>query len=109
MTTYSADDLNQDWEFKIVRSEVGAFRKPKNLRRLVEEEARAGWELLEKFDSNRVRFKRPTSARAHDSDLLPQVDPYRTRFDTFNWGAIMGFSLVLGMIILVALLVIIMA
>ena len=75
-----ADYTQNDWEFKIVRSDSGAFRKPEVLERLIEEEAQAGWVMLEKFDDNRVRFKRPRSARSRD-DLLPDgVDPYRTRY-----------------------------
>ena len=80
MTEYTSGDLKSDWEFKIVRSDSGAFRKPEVLERLIEEEAQAGWVMLEKFDDNRVRFKRPRSARSRD-DLLPDgVDPYRTRY-----------------------------
>ena len=39
---YTQEDLSNDWEFKIVRSESGAFRKPEVLKKLLEEEARAG-------------------------------------------------------------------
>jgi hypothetical protein len=80
MARYTQDDLSNDWEFKIVRSESGAFRKPEVLRRLIEEEARAGWVMLEKFDDRRVRFKRPRSARTRDALLPPGADPYRTRY-----------------------------
>ena len=80
MTEYTHDDLREDWEFKIVRSDSGAFRNPKVLNQLVEEEAQAGWVLLEKFDDNRVRFKRSRSARSRDAFLLSDVDPYRTQY-----------------------------
>jgi hypothetical protein len=80
MTEYTHDDLRQDWEFKIVRSGSGAFRNPEVLNRLVEEEARAGWVLLEKFDDNRVRFKRSRSAQSRDAFLPSDVDPYRTQY-----------------------------
>ncbi len=39
MTGYTQDDLGNDWEFKIVRSDTAAFRKPEVLKKLVEEEA----------------------------------------------------------------------
>ncbi|MBL7183950.1 MAG: hypothetical protein ISS50_05830 [Anaerolineae bacterium] len=42
MARYTQDDLNNDWEFKIVRSESGAFRKSEILKKLLEEEAQAG-------------------------------------------------------------------
>ena len=82
MTAYTQDDLTNDWEFKIVRSESAAFRRPETLNKLVEEEAQAGWVMLEKLDDRRVRFKRPRSARAKDAYLPDGVDPYRTRYGT---------------------------
>ncbi len=80
MTNYTSDDLNNEWEFKIVRSTFGAFRKPHVLQALIEEEAQAGWEMVEKFDENRVRFKRPANARKRDGMLPDYVDPYRTQY-----------------------------
>ena len=43
---YTQGDLDNGWEFKIVRSESGAFRKMGILQKLIEEEARAGWVML---------------------------------------------------------------
>jgi hypothetical protein len=37
MTTYSADDLDRDWEFKIVRGNTRVFRKSSTLNRLLQE------------------------------------------------------------------------
>jgi hypothetical protein len=76
MTGYTATDLSDGWEFKILRSATGAFKKPDVLRRILEEEGRAGWVMIEKFDSQRVRLKRPAAARSGDSAL--GFDPYRT-------------------------------
>src|SRR5262245_1436929 len=76
MTPYSTTDLSQDWEFKILRSAVGGFRNPERLRRVLEEEARAGWTLVEKFDNSRLRLKRPAAARERDGKL--NFDPYHT-------------------------------
>jgi hypothetical protein len=80
MTQYSQSDLDNDWEFKIVRSTFGAFRKPHVLQSLIEEEAQAGWEMVEKFDEYRVRFKRPRSSRMNDGMLPDYLDPYRTQY-----------------------------
>lgn len=80
MTPYTRDDLDTDWEFKIVRAAMPAFHKREVLERLIEEEARAGWVMLEKLDDHRVRFKRPRSARAKDAYLPQGVDPYRTSY-----------------------------
>ena len=78
LTGYNPQDLSENWEFKILRSSTSAFRKPEGLRRAVEEERRAGWVLVEKFDNQRLRFKRPASARSGDGMLA--IDPYRTTF-----------------------------
>jgi hypothetical protein len=80
MAEYAQDDLKKDWEFKIVRSDSAAFRKPEVLNSLLEEEAQAGWVLLEKLDDSRIRFKRPRSAQSRDAYLPPGVDPYRTQY-----------------------------
>lgn len=76
MTGYTPTDLAEDWEFKILRSSTGAFKNPDTLRRFLAEEERAGWVLLEKFDSRRVRLKRPAAAKSGDATL--GFDPYRT-------------------------------
>jgi hypothetical protein len=80
MTTYSADDLASDWEFKIVRGNMSVFGKSSTLNRLLLEEARAGWTMVEKFDDQRIRFKRPRQARLNDAKLPPGVDPYRVHY-----------------------------
>jgi hypothetical protein len=80
MTQYTREDLDNEWEFKIVRSGTDAFRKREVLDKVVEEEARAGWVMLEKLDDSRIRFKRPRRARAQDPYLPPEVDPYRTTY-----------------------------
>lgn len=100
MTTYTTEDLRDDWEFKIVRSYFEAFRNPQKLQQVIAEEARAGWVLVEKFDNGRLRFKRPASARANDQLLPPEVDPYRSYYGT-NSSAIMW--VLLGMTIFLVL------
>ncbi len=95
MTHYTSEDLNEGWEFKIVRSTFEEFRNPAKLRQVIDEEACAGWELVEKFDNARLRFKRPASARERDHLLPPDVDPYRVSFGTFNVSLIL--TLVVGL------------
>ena len=102
MVQYTQDDLKGDWEFKIVRSDSAAFRKPEVLNKLIEEEAQAGWVMLEKFDDSRVRFKRPRSARARDAFLPEGVDPYRTRYGTFATQSAVLATLV-GLLVLAGL------
>jgi hypothetical protein len=80
MTKYTSEDLEQDWEFKIVRGFYPVFRKPEVFHALLEEESLAGWELVEKLDDRRVRFKRRKDARRRDATLPPGIDPYRTQY-----------------------------
>lgn len=76
LTTYNRDDL-EGWEFKIVRAYTNYFKKSENLRRVIDEEARSGWEMVEKFDDQRVRFKRRIEKRKEDQ-YHQDLDPYRT-------------------------------
>lgn len=80
MTTYRKHDLEQGWEFKILRAATQQFKKPEVLKSVQNEEALAGWELLEKFDNERLRFKRPLAARKGDANLGMGIDPYRTQY-----------------------------
>ncbi len=98
MTPYSQADLDGDWEFKIVRANIAVFRKPEALNDLLEDEAQAGWVMLEKLDNSRIRFRRSRSARAGDAFLPNDVDPYRTQCSAFSARSA-------GMIILVGILV----
>ncbi len=75
MTGYRPEDLD-GWEFKILRAQTARFRRPERLQAVLQEEAAAGWELVEKFDDNRLRLKRRVECRERDSSLGP--DPYRT-------------------------------
>lgn len=72
---YDRDDL-EGWEFKIMRSMFGKFKKYEYVQELCKQEAQAGWELVEKFDDQRIRFKRRIENRKRDAGL--GFDPYRT-------------------------------
>lgn len=78
LTGYTPSDLADGWEFKILRSATSAFRDPARLRDALDQESRAGWVLVEKFDNSRIRLKRPVSARAGDAAL--GFDPHRTQY-----------------------------
>ena len=79
-TIPSSFDSQNAWEFKILTSESGAFRKADELRNASEQEAPAGWIFVEKIDDQRLRFKRQIAARSKDIDL--EIDPYRSNYDT---------------------------
>lgn len=99
MTTYSTDDLNENWEFKIVRSATRAFRNPDIFAALLEEESLAGWELVEKLDDQRIHFKRPRDARSKDHRLPPGIDPYRTQYGSTTNAPVVAtiFGLVIAL------------
>src|SRR3990172_5449604 len=80
MTHYLKDELEQGWEFKIVRSVSNAFRNPQTLANVLENEAIGGWELVEKFDDGRLRFKRPAASRRKDAMLPAGYDPPPTPY-----------------------------
>ncbi len=99
MTKYTDADLQGDWEFKIVRSNLSGFKNPEVLRQVCAEEARAGWTLVEKFDNQRLRFKRPVAARAGDAGL--GFDPYRSYYGTSS-GVIIAVVLACALLVPIA-------
>lgn len=97
MTKYSPADLEDGWEFKIVRAETPVFRKPEVFQQLLQEEAAAGWQMVEKLDDMRVRFKRSPAARKRDAMLAPGIDPYRTRYGgSTRTAALLIFLLIMA-------------
>jgi hypothetical protein len=109
LTAYSPEDLSQGWEFKIVRANTRAFAKSEILQQVCAEEAQSGWELVEKFDDSRLRFKRSTAARNKISPSA--IDPYRTTYG-MSQGRLLAIILVAtfgGIALLIALIVIIAA
>jgi hypothetical protein len=64
MTGYSPEDLAGQWQFKIVK---GTFKTPQQIEAVQQEQAEYGWILLEVFDQNRIRFKRPGAEAAKDA------------------------------------------
>jgi len=99
MTRYTGEEISEDYEFKIVRSSTSAFSKREKVEQVIAEEAAAGWKFVEKFDDNRIRFKRPASARRNDFNLPAGIDPYRTTYGVSEAGLafiILGSLTVLG-------------
>ncbi len=106
MTRYNRSELEQDWEFKIVRSATGAFKKPEVLQAVIQQEAMAGWRMVEKFDDSRVRFKRPAAAARDDINLPTGIDPYRTSYGISEGalGATIGLS-ILGVVAVIVTII----
>jgi hypothetical protein len=103
MTHYTQEDLDDEWEFKFVRSMKGDFRKTEVLKALLEEEAKYGWILLEKFDDRRIRLKRRRSTGDRDDRYISQgEDPYRTYYGTSpQKGAIEAILYGFGFVVVV--------
>jgi len=94
MAVYNNEDL-RGWEFKIMRSAFGKFKNYEYLQKVCQEEAQAGWEMVEKFDNNRVRFKRKIDRRTNDSHL--GRDPYRI---SASFGQSHTFSIIIALLLL---------
>lgn len=99
MTPYRDSDLEKGWEFKIMRSVTGAFNNPQVLQATAQQESIGGWELLEKFDDERLRFRRLMTARNNDANLPQGYDPYRTQVG-ISEGALVIYIL-LGLAVVV--------
>lgn len=94
LTKYNQEDLD-GWEFKIFRSSMGKFKNYEFIKTLCEQEAKAGWEMVEKFDNYRIRFKRNIEHRINDRHL--GFDPYRITIGV-NKGLVIG--IILGVTVL---------
>jgi hypothetical protein len=105
MTTYDKNDLD-GWEFKFVRSNFGRFGSLEKVQEICREEAETGWELVEKFDQYRLRFKRRIEHRSRDNSA--RFDPYRTypssNINGQKVALILGLLLVAGGVITFILL-----
>ncbi|MEX1247408.1 MAG: hypothetical protein WEA61_02900 [Anaerolineales bacterium] len=99
MTRYSEADLEKGWEFKIMRSATGSFTNPQVLQSVVQQESLGSWDLLEKFDDGRLRFRRPVAARNNDGNLPRGYDPYRAQVG-ISEGALVMYVLI-GLAVLV--------
>jgi hypothetical protein len=73
MTGYRPDELGGNWQFKIVK---GTFKTQKQLDLVLQEQAEHGWVMVEIFDQNRIRFKRPAAEAAKDE--FRDGNPYAT-------------------------------
>jgi hypothetical protein len=75
------DDPQGIHEYKVLRSHTLAFAREARLRSILDEEARAGWEMAAKLDAGRLMLRRPRTCRDADALLPADVDPYRISVD----------------------------
>ena len=62
-------------EYKVLTSNTPAFNNSAKLKKILAEEAHAGWDLEEVFDAYRIRLSRDRTARSDDANC--KIDPYR--------------------------------
>lgn len=82
------------YEYKVLRSNYGAFGSRERQRRALKEEGRAGWEMAAKLDSYRLMLRRDRSEKSGDEMLWPEIDPYRTEVDSV-FPVVIGIGVVL--------------
>jgi amino acid transporter len=95
MTEFMRQDKSGDWEYKIIRGTLGAFRNEGRMQRALEAESHASWELAMKLDDERLVLRRPKSASKHDMTLGPDARPYRTDYGAKTVLIIVGVLLLL--------------
>ncbi len=91
-------------EYKVVQSTTPLFAKRQNIEAIMAEEARAGWQLVEKFDNYKLRLQRDISHRANDKDL--PFDAYRSQVGVSNvitYG--LAAAITLGVVYLIFVIV----
>ncbi len=102
MAEFMKEDKSGDWEYKIIRGTLGAFRSEARMHRALEVEAQASWELAMKLDDERLLLRRPRSASRRDSTLDPGVRPYRTDYGGKTIPLIVAtLVLILGILVFV--------
>ena len=63
-------------EYKVMQAQTPLFSDSKKMHEVLEQEAQAGWRLLEKEDNYKVRLQRDISHRENDENL--EFDAYRS-------------------------------
>jgi hypothetical protein len=88
-------------EYKVVQSNTPMFAETSKMKQVLDEEAVAGWRLLEKLDNYKIRLQRDISHRANDAGLAR--DAYRTSVGvssvvTYSITAVITISIVLAIL-----------
>ena len=65
-----------DHEYKVIQSQTPLFADTAKMHEILAQEAKAGWELLEKEDNYRIKVQRDTKHRENDKNL--DIDAYRS-------------------------------
>lgn len=65
-----------DIEYKVMQAQTPLFSETAKMHEVLEQEAKAGWQLLEKEDNYRIKLQRNVSHRENDKNL--GFDAYRS-------------------------------
>ncbi|PCI73978.1 MAG: hypothetical protein COB20_15630 [SAR86 cluster bacterium] len=65
-----------DLEYKTIQAQTPLFADSKQMHAMLEEEAKAGWQMLWKEDNYKIKLQRETSHRENDKNL--DFDAYRS-------------------------------
>lgn len=63
-------------EYKVIQAQTPLFSDTAKMHEVLKQEARAGWQLLEKEDNYRIKLQRNISHRDNDKNL--DFDAYRS-------------------------------
>lgn len=63
-------------EYKVMQAQTPLFADTKKMHEILDQEAKAGWRLLEKEDNYRIKLQRDISNRDNDKNL--DFDAYGT-------------------------------
>lgn len=88
-------------EYKVITSNTPMFSNTQKLKAILDEEAKAGWDLEEKLDSNKIRVSRDKSARDNDENC--PIDPYRTDVGVNN-ALYLGGAAVVTILVIYAII-----
>lgn len=63
-------------EYKVIQAQTPLFSDTAKMHEILDQEAKAGWRLLEKEDNYKIRLQRDVSSRENDKNL--DFDAYRS-------------------------------
>lgn len=89
-------DSDGRYEYKVLRSSSGAFKRPDRRNQVLMEEARAGWDMALMLDNSRLILRRDKKMREQDFLSTPGIDPYRIEVDG-NQALFIALALFLAM------------
>jgi hypothetical protein len=101
LAQFLQQDVERQYEFKVLRGGLASFRNPERFRTVLEQEAQAQWELVVKLDDARIVLRRPRDARSRDALRDTGIAPYRTELSSARIAALV--AILLGLVFTAAI------